>query len=72
MHFWLWPQQIDQEQLIQSASDSESSQTFFQKTFKDKPEVVFDYLRRQDSKKNKKAFWLIFKLIPVHKFLVFF
>lgn len=37
---------IDQEQLIQSASDSESSQTFFRK-LQDKPEVVFDYLKRQ-------------------------
>lgn len=37
---------IDQEQLIQSASDSESSQTFFRK-LQDKPEVVFDYLKGQ-------------------------
>ena len=37
---------IDQEQLIQSASDSESSQTFFRQ-LQDKPEVVFDYLKGQ-------------------------
>ena len=37
---------IDQEQLIQSASDSESRQTFFRK-LQDKPEVVFDYLKGQ-------------------------
>ena len=37
---------IDQEQLIQSASDSESSQTFFRK-LQDKPDVVFDYLKGQ-------------------------
>ena len=37
---------IDQEQLIQSAGDSESSQTFFRK-LQDKPEVVFDYLKGQ-------------------------
>ena len=33
---------IDQEQLIQSAGDSESSQTFFKK-LQDKPDVVFDF-----------------------------
>ena len=37
---------IDQEQLIQSANDSESSQTFFRK-LQDKPDVVFDYLKGQ-------------------------
>ena len=42
---------IDQEQLIQSASDSESSQTFFRK-LQDKPEVVFDYLKGQGLKEE--------------------
>ena len=42
---------IDQEQLIQSASDSESSQTFFRK-LQDKPEVVFDYLKGQGHKEE--------------------
>ena len=37
---------IDQEQLIQSASDSESSQTFFNK-LQDKPEEVFNFMREQ-------------------------
>ena len=42
---------IDQEQLIQSASDSESSQTFFRK-LQDKPDVVFDYLKGQGLKEE--------------------
>ena len=42
---------IDQEQLIQSAGDSESSQTFFRK-LQDKPEVVFDYLKGQGLKEE--------------------
>ena len=42
---------IDQEQLIQSASDSESNQTFFRK-LQDKPEVVFDYLKGQGLKEE--------------------
>ena len=42
---------IDQEQLIQSASDSESSQTFFRK-LQDKPEVVFDFLKGQGLKEE--------------------
>ena len=42
---------IDQEQFIQSASDSESSQTFFRK-LQDKPEVVFDYLKGQGLKEE--------------------
>ena len=42
---------INQEQLIQSASDSESSQTFFRK-LQDKPEVVFDYLKGQGLKEE--------------------
>ena len=42
---------IDQEQLIQSAGDSESSQTFFKK-LQDKPEVVFDYLKGQGLKEE--------------------
>ena len=42
---------INQEQLIQSASDSESSQTFFKK-LQDKPEVVFDYLKGQGLKEE--------------------
>lgn len=37
---------IDQDQLIQSASDSESSQTFFRK-LQDKPEEVFNFMREQ-------------------------
>ncbi|MCY7022745.1 MULTISPECIES: DUF1307 domain-containing protein [Streptococcus] len=37
---------IDQEQLIQSAGDSESSQTFFRK-LQDKPEEVFNFMREQ-------------------------
>ena len=42
---------IDQDQLIQSASDSESSQTFFRK-LQDKPDVVFDYLKGQGLKEE--------------------
>ena len=42
---------IEQEQLIQSASDSESSQTFFRK-LQDKPDVVFDYLKGQGLKEE--------------------
>lgn len=42
---------IDQEQLIQSADDSESSQTFFKK-LQDKPDVVFDYLKGQGLKEE--------------------
>ena len=42
---------IDQEQLIQSANDSESSQTFFRK-LQDKPDVVFDYLKGQGLKEE--------------------
>lgn len=42
---------IDQEQLIQSAGDSESSQTFFRQ-LQDKPEVVFDYLKGQGLKEE--------------------
>ena len=42
---------IDQEQLIQSASDSESSQTFFKK-LQDKPDVVFDFLKGQGLKEE--------------------
>lgn len=42
---------IDQEQLIQSADDSESSQTFFKK-LQDKPEVVFDFLKGQGLKEE--------------------
>ena len=42
---------IDQEQLIQSADDSESSQTFFRK-LQDKPDVVFDYLKGQGLKEE--------------------
>lgn len=37
---------IDQEQLIQSADDSESSQTFFKK-LQDKPEEIFNFMREQ-------------------------
>ena len=37
---------IDQEQLIQSAGDSESSQTFFRK-LQDKSEEVFNFMREQ-------------------------
>ena len=42
---------IDQEQLIQSADDSESSQTFFKK-LQDKPDVVFDFLKGQGLKEE--------------------
>ena len=42
---------IDQEQLIQSAGDSESSQTFFKK-LQDKPDVVFDFLKGQGLKEE--------------------
>ena len=42
---------INQEQLIQSASDSESSQTFFRK-LQDKPDVVFDFLKGQGLKEE--------------------
>ena len=42
---------IDQEQLIQSADDSESSQTFFRK-LQDKPDVVFDFLKGQGLKEE--------------------
>ena len=42
---------IDQEELIQSAGDSESSQTFFRK-LQDKPEVVFDFLKGQGLKEE--------------------
>ena len=42
---------IDQEQLIQSAGDSESSQTFF-KRLQDKPDVVFDFLKGQGLKEE--------------------
>ena len=42
---------IDQEQLIQSADDSESSQTFFKK-LQDNPDVVFDFLKGQGLKEE--------------------
>ena len=42
---------IDQEQLIQSADDSESSQTFF-KNLQDKSDVVFDFLKGQGLKEE--------------------
>ena len=42
---------IDQEQLIQSADDSESSQTFFKK-LQDKQDVVFDFLKGQGLKEE--------------------
>ena len=42
---------INQVQLIQSASDSESSQTFFRK-LQDKPDVVFDFLKGQGLKEE--------------------
>ena len=42
---------IDQEQLIQSAGDSESSQTFFRK-LQDKPDVVFEFLKGQGLKEE--------------------
>ena len=42
---------IDQEQLIQSAGDSESSQTFFRK-LQDKPDVIFEFLKGQGLKEE--------------------